>query len=395
VAWALHLNVLCYGPGVTVIRCLFFAAPLLCGLSGCLLYTETFNVPPEVVLDGPTEVFRNQPAIFTAVATDTHEKPESLRYSWYQREVSRAQDCPTNSVDAEAQIGMPTTTMIGGLPDQAAALQIEVRLPKFSFFCVWVLVTDRAGAKGFAGKPFEVTNRAPTATVVLLSPAPLGETSPKRIPLFSNVRVSALSSKDPEGEPLQYRWRITGRSGEAINPSPCVDGIPSQLCHKLNASGDFTFELRVSDGTIESPPAVLPLTVMPDAPPCIQQTEPPFGLPRVVAFASERTNITAVEVTDDGDPFPAPPGQPTQTTFVWRYGFIAGGEPVRRVTNLPSISFAPDTFRAGDEIFVQLDVLDRVANRDFSACGENMQCQSEPGPVTCWQRVIWKVGFLL
>jgi hypothetical protein len=136
------------------------------------------------------------------------------------------------------------------------------------------------------------------------------------------------------------------------------------------------------------------VSVMPDAPPCIQQTEPPFGLPRVVAFASERTNIQVVEVGDDGDPFPSRPGQLSQPPFVWRFGYAGTGVPNRLVsTTMPSISFAPDTFRPGDEVEVRLDVLDRVMDRDFRACEGKLDCELEAGS-GCRQRVSWKVSFL-
>jgi hypothetical protein len=343
------------------------------------------NVPPIVVLKAPRQMFKNQKSLFTVEASDTDQRPETLGFSWFQQEVAREKPCPGTAADAQRQV--TSVVPLGRSANQ------DVTLPGFGTFCVWVIVTDQDGASGFAGERFEVSNQPPTARLELLAPKPLRVVDPIRyVPLYSNVRVSAAGSEDPEREPLEYRWKITGRGGDGIAASPCDGANLSQLCHRLDGPGDYRFELRVWDGTMESAPETLPLLVMPDAPPCIQQTEPPFGLPRVVAFSTERLNVSVTEVNDDGDPFPAPPGQLTQTTFVWRYRYVGSTEFERRVSNMPSVSFAPETFRPGEELEVRLDVIDRVPDRDFSACGEGLQCQIESGS-GCWQRVSWRVSF--
>jgi hypothetical protein len=370
----------------------------LCSSAGCLLYTDTFNVPPEVQLIAPPQMFKGRSELFAAMASDRDERPEYLQFSWSYLQVGEGKDCPRTAAEAEAR-AEEATRVQSGVGERRDIRNIA--LPGFGFFCVWVVVKDRAGASGFDGERFKVENQRPTAMLTLVAPKPLRWEGPTAyLPLYSDVRVSAASSEDPENDALEFRWTITGRNGESIPPALCLGASqPSQVCHRLDATGSYRFELRAYDGQIESDPVALPVLVMPDAPPCIEQTEPSFQLPRVVVFSTERTILRAVEVSDDGDPYPAGPGQQPQTQFIWRFRQLPppGTQPPpfdRSVsTSMPTFGFAPDTFRPGDEIEVRLDVFDRVENRDFSTCGDQPECRLDPAR-ECRQRVSWKVSYL-
>jgi hypothetical protein len=361
----------------------------LCSLAGCLLYTDELNVPPTVELTHPEMLYRGKGGLFTARATDNGRG--RLGYVWYQLQVEDGQPCPASAAEARA---LEQATPLA--PLSSAGASQEITLPKFGTFCVWVRVTDDDGASGFAGERFVVRNQSPTPVVKLLAPTPLRWVDATAyVALYSTARISADTSSDPEGDQLQFQWTITGRSGEPIAPAPCNGaGTPDQICHRLNATGTYRFELKVSDGEIVSSATALPLVVMPDAPPCIQQTEPPYLLPRVVVLSTERTTLSVLEVSDDGDPFPAPPGQASQTAFIWRYRYVGTTDFSRVVTTtLPSLSFARDTFRPGDELEVRLDVLDRVTDRSFEACGDQPECRMD-SERECRQRVSWRVSYL-
>jgi hypothetical protein len=359
----------------------------LCSSAGCLLYTDSFNVAPDVQLIAPDKMLIGRREMFTARATDRDQRSDTLRYSWFQLQVANIEGCPKDAAEAQSQL--------------TSAMQLDTRstqavtLTEFASYCVWVVVTDRAGASGFAGKGFKVENQPPTADLKLVSPQPLRWVGPAaHMALYSNVRISATTSSDPEEQPLEFRWRITGRNGETIAPLPC-DGLtkPAQVCHRLEASGEYRFELRTWDGAFESPPTELPILVMPDAPPCIEQTEPSYELPQVVVFSTERTNIQVLAVTDDGDPFPAAPGQQPQLAFIWRHRLVGAPEFQRQfLTTMPTLSFPPDNFRPGDEIEVRLDIFDRVADRDFRACEGQPECKIDPER-DCRQRVSWRVSY--
>ncbi len=368
-------------------RCQIFAAFLsLCSSAGCLLYTDTFNVPPRVDLIAPDQMLKGKAATFSVRAQDDSQRAEDLGVLWYVREGGL---CPEKVAQAQALSREAGVMQVGAQPT------LELIRQQFGRFCIWVLVTDRAGAVALAWKPFEVTNQPPNAALELLAPTPLRRVgSTAYLPLYSDVRISADASVDPEAEALEFRWNITGRSGERIAPAPCSAGTPNQLCHRFDAAGDYRFELRTWDGEKMSAAAELPLLVMADAPPCIEQTEPPYQLTRVVVLATEQTNLSVVEISDDGDAFPALPGQTPRTSFIWRYRYVGTPDFTRRaVTDVPSLSFAPDAYRPGDELEVRLDVLDRVTDRDFGVCEGQPECKIDPDR-ECRQRVTWRVRYL-
>lgn len=360
----------------------------MCSSAGCLLYTDTFNSPPEVTVDWPVVVVKGKQQDLTATVHD-REDGSQVRAEWFRRDVMPGETCPRTLAEARAAAEKSRTGLTG--------LKYPLLTDHYGLLCLWVVVTDKAGANAFAGpaegRPFEVKNVAPTAMIELVSPAPLRWVGNAAfVSLYSQAHLSARASHDLDEDRLTYTWTI---NDEPVTINGCAGTAgETEICRTLDRPGDYRFALEVFDGT-DRAKYVLPLSVMPDAPPCIQQTEPPFGLPRVVAFAAERTNIQVVEVGDDGDPFPARPGQPSQIAFVWRFQYVGSTEPPNRLvsTTMPAISFAPDTFRPGEEVDVRLDVLDRVVDRDFRACDGKAECELDAGS-GCRQRVTWRVSFL-
>jgi hypothetical protein len=358
-------------------------------LAGCLLYTDTFNTPPQVVLKGPEQMLRGIQGQFTAEVKDTDQAAGDLSIGWFLRDGNR---CPQSTAEAQSMRREPESVNL--LETRPTLLYTR---QQFGPFCIWVIVTDRAGASAFDRAPFDVMNQPPRALVELVTPTPLRTVgSVAHLPLYSNLRLSATRSEDPEQQALEFRWNITGRDGKAIAPLAC-EGLtrPSQICHRLDATGDYRFVLRTWDGDKESEPTELAVTVMPDAAPCIEQTEPSYQLPRLVVFANERTSIQVIEVSDDGDAYPATPGQLPQIAFIWRYRQLGSAEGFARLvsTTMPSLSFPPDTWRPGDEIEVRLEVIDRVADRDFRSCGDQPECRIDADR-DCRQRVTWRVSYL-
>ena len=342
-------------------------------------------MPPEVELRGPEIVVRGKSQEFSAVIRDPNDDVSRMKVVWFMRDLATGGGCPENLAAAQADPATQVSTRptMSFLPDHNG------------FYCLWVVVTDSDGASGFARRQFVIMNNAPSALIQLLAPTPLRWVGMAAyVSLYTQARMSARGSEDPEGDMLSYVWTIRGRNGETIPPSVCAgaSGL-TEICHRLDQPGDYRFQLDVSDGELASA-FVLPVSVMPDAPPCVQQTEPSYTIPRVVAFSAERTNIRVIEVKDDGDPFPAATGQLSQAAFVWRFRYLGAPEFNRLVsTTMPVLSFAPETFRPGDQVEVRVDVFDRVIDRDFRACEGKSECELEPGS-GCPQRVSWEVSFL-
>jgi hypothetical protein len=358
-------------------------------LAGCLLYTDTFNTPPEVVLKGPAQMLRGIQGQFTAEVRDSDQAATDLSISWFLRDGDR---CPQTTAEAQNMRREPEAVTL--LERRATLLYTR---EQFGPFCIWVIVSDRAGASAFGAATFDVINQPPQAFLDLVTPSPLRMLgSVAQLPLYSNLRLSATRSKDPEEQALEFRWNITGRDGKPMDPIPCAGLLrPSEICHRLEATGDYRFALRTWDGEKESEAAELAVMVMPDAAPCIEQTEPSYQLPRVVVFANERTNLQVIEVSDDGDSYPAAPGQQPQIAFIWRYRPVGSQQGFARLvsTTMPALSFPPDTWRPGDEVEVRLDVVDRVTDRDFRACGDQPECRIDADR-DCRQRVTWRVSYL-
>jgi cytochrome c len=76
-----------------------------------------------------------------------------------------------------------------------------------------------------------------------------GENTAGREPL--TVKLSAQGSRDPEGRPLQYGWRIGGKL--------VAEGVDAEIT--LDTPGDFSAELTVTDDQGATATAAVPLTV--------------------------------------------------------------------------------------------------------------------------------------
>jgi hypothetical protein len=122
-------------------------APFLCGLvalgaAGCLLYTDPINVPPEVSIEGPGYVHRGEKAGYSARVVDTTEG--GFSFAW-----GKGPTCPDAlATAAEMQGQQPLPSATRGFA--------EIVHRERESYCVWVIVTDRLGARGWAVRPVSV-----------------------------------------------------------------------------------------------------------------------------------------------------------------------------------------------------------------------------------------------
>lgn len=117
---------------------------VLGGTGGCLLFTDTFNQSPQVGIDGPDEVYRGQPSEFTATVVDEGES-SSHGFDWGVSEV-----CPTSLADAAEK------RRLGTFLSGTRTLKLGARE---TGGCVFVIVTDAAGAQTFAVNNLAVKTR--------------------------------------------------------------------------------------------------------------------------------------------------------------------------------------------------------------------------------------------
>ena len=396
VAWALHNNVLCYGPGRVAVPLPVFSQRSFCCAArqdACCTRTR-FNVPPRVQLIGP--------------ATDAPGRSGDLHVRRAGPTDRAARGARRRLVPARGR-GLPRSgrRKPRPMPRRGAAGHAggggrrRWCSPGSSSGCsasgCWS-PTARAPAPS-ASKPFEVKNQT-------FRPARSGAVSPRAAALGGHHRLSAPVQR-PARVGRHLRRPGGGGAGvslddhrpqrRAIPPSPCSGASkPNQICHRLDAAGSYRFELRTWDGEKTSAAAELPVLVMPDAPPCIEQTEPSYQLPRIVVLSTERTNLARGRgerrrrrLPRRAGPAPRPPSSGGTARGVARLRPAAGA------TTMPTLSFAPDTFRPGDELEVRLDVLDRVARPGLhGACDGQPECRIDPDRRECWQRVTWRVSYL-
>jgi hypothetical protein len=118
--------------------------------AGCLLYTDTINVPPVVTIDGPERVARGEPARFTARVADGSQG--GFTVEWWT-----SPECPS---DKAAALALSTGD---GATKGARSREPFVHRAGHPY-CVWALVTDAQGAQGFAARMVAVTAWAARVT---------------------------------------------------------------------------------------------------------------------------------------------------------------------------------------------------------------------------------------
>jgi hypothetical protein len=353
----------------------------------CLLFTDEINVKPEVSIKGPRMVFRAQPgeegAEFEAVTHDPNRKDTSIRIEWFVRDGDK---CP----------GTLDEALTAGVTRQDEGTPFHLRTSRLGPFCVWVIATDPHGARDFAAQKVEVINRPPKAVLVVMDPpamAASGAPGMARAVLYNEIHLKAQPT-DEDGDPLELRWTFTPPPGPAAMLACAVPPTAKEeRCVRVALPGDYRYELRVHDGYIESEPATLTITAMPDAPPCIKLTQPQFDqVPRISPQANEVVTFTVLQVQDDGDPFPSAPNQPSLSSFVWQVRRGTTGKFARYTTPFSTFNILPDgTYGPGDVVQVRAEYYDRVKDRDFSRCNdEAASCALVPG---CFQWVGWTVVF--
>jgi hypothetical protein len=125
----------------------FFCAfsTLVLGGGGCLLFTDDFNKAPAVTIDGPPTLFRGETRRFTALVQDEDGAP---RLDWGVVEGS----CPMTLADADA---LRRSSRFFGDQTTFDLPKIDKAGPS----CVYVIVTDRSGARSFGTRTIDVKTR--------------------------------------------------------------------------------------------------------------------------------------------------------------------------------------------------------------------------------------------
>ncbi len=128
---------------------------LASGAGGCLLFTDTVNTAPRIRIEGPEQLLRGETGQFQVLVSDDTAGARS--FAW-----GSGSTCPESLAAAEASVaGRDPGAAVTSHGETFAGVQRAA-----ASFCVWVVVGDADGARGFATRPVAMFERS----LVLLGP---------------------------------------------------------------------------------------------------------------------------------------------------------------------------------------------------------------------------------
>lgn len=344
---------------------------------GCLLYTDPINLPPEeLTIEGPSALSRGVEADFTARAADPDGPEARLRFEWRR-------------APGKCSAGSGAAEVVG-----TGAVRKEVGV--LNGFCLWAVAIDEHDARS-APQSHEVKgdNGAPVAVLEVAAPGAAAE-----YPRYTQFRVSAEKSTDPEKDALQYTWTLTPPRGMPAPQVPCTTERDDAICFAASEEGDYTVGVTARDVHGETDAETLTLKVMPDAPPCIELTTPDvIKAPEIFYNPKDKLTLSVVGVSDDGDPHPHPGPIPANVGFRWKHRLKSGAGDAaftrRFAYTLPYLEIGPDTYQVGDVVEVRVEYRDRKDDRPFSSCDDDKPtCALGPNK-QCFQWVTWTINYRL
>jgi len=349
--------------------------------AGCLLYTDPVNTPPRLSVEvSPGDLGRGSTVLVKASVADDEDSADELASALQWRHA--AGKCP---------LGAPGELVKGGL-------ELRMVLPnEVGPVCVHATVTDRRGATASAEAELMIVNHAPTAAVRVL-PASAG-----KVRLYARIELSGIESRDLDTDDrpgLTFTWSAVGPAGQAVDLQPC-DGLspPNEhRCFWATLPGHYDATLTVDD-RLAKDTKMVGLDVEQDLPPCLLQSNPGVRLPITHIDRGDKRTFEALEVDDDGEPFPRRPGSLDQPEFVWSRA-TDGGQFVRLGPNDPRLDVSEATFgvvRPGDQPRLRLEVRDKLREDQLQRglagppCPDTTDVCEQPAGCVRW--TTWRVQF--
>jgi hypothetical protein len=189
-----------------------------------------------------------------------------------------------------------TSDIDGGL---ASGARSEVRADFLSegAHILTATVSDAQGETASASVQIQVFRVAPT------NAPPLANAGPDRTVEWTGepVTLDGSASSDPDGDTLTFAWSIVSApSGSSAVLDDSTSPMPSFLPDRLGA---YLFELVVDDGTVESLPSMVEITLVDTTPPELE-----ISLDTTVLWPPDHKLApvgTIVNATDICDPAPS------------------------------------------------------------------------------------------
>lgn len=355
---------------------------------GCF-YVEPINQRPSLAIRATSDdpVYRGDRVVLAAEAAD----PDGhyIKFQW------RAYAC-TDATAADACDGAPfyselLETAAFDVPLVRADLAVPVEAIR--------VVLEARDELGATARPRQelvipVLDRAPTLR--------LDKTSRYKYVTGTPIGVFALVGDADDGPdavaPLVWEVFAPDQLGHTLVDRP-VEQDPAQpeLRHHgktftAMGPGDWQIRVTATDPLGEATSAMLPVTVMPDTPPCLAQLVPAVPTGGAALPLTAPTLFRVPVVTDDLDVYPPVASDEVLGTTAFRWSLQRPGDAthvpiVGATTN--SYALDPAGFTPGDVLELRVEIFDRNAIAIPCVDGEpTCSVISEP---TCIQRQTWRV----
>jgi hypothetical protein len=346
-------------------------------VSGC--FTGTINKSPTVSIDSPTDdqIVRGATLVFKAVVHD--DQNGGWQYIW-----------ALTPLPAPCADGDPIPTEAPEDTSKKDTFTTVVNKP--GAYCISVSVHDQYGAEGHAVHGIQIVDAPPVASIAEVLPDGTLHAPPATVPLYTDLHLSSDSHDPDSSDALTPVWTIPAScSSSAIGPCP---GAPADRCFTADQPGDCTVALTVTDGDGQSTTQQITIHVNDDRPPCIVETDPPWST-QLLWNPSDPHTLQVTVLDDDGDALPAPGNRQSMATFDWSFR-VRTTDPLTRVVDpqLPSYTFAGDSFQLGQTVQIRVVAHDRVDRPgELDSCNQQLPepplvCAPTPG---CNRWVTWTV----
>lgn len=367
--------------------------------SGCF-YVDTINQRPSIEILNTTPgmlmvVPRGGMVSFRAVKNDPEDLPDAIRVAWEVNACVDAKDFTTcDQTPFFTSIEDDVTFMV---PKQRVEPDPDNVIQPVQSLRILLTATDSHGAQA---KPDQVLALAvsdafPVITQLGVSKG-FGKMGGHVIGTTVDITADYFDDDDPIDQ-VVLDWKAfsptqTMFALQDLGTMPGTTGNHRQSTVRLlpPVTGDWTVNLTLTDPLQHVATDHVTITVLADAPPCLEQLSP--IVPQTGEPALPVTSPTLFQVplvADDLDRYPPPANPQLGTTrFAWSILPPTGPRTIISGVTGNSIAFDPATYPPGSTVELRVEIFDRK-NTPINCADALATCSVNA--TTCLQRQTWRL----